>query len=82
MNFSDPTFQWVAGGVAVVLGWFARALILRQERRTHDLEVRVSTLETQMAAQRASYDLIHEMNRELQDLIKLTNRIAGHLKID
>ena len=78
MTLNDPIVLWGIGATATAAAWFAK----RQERRVTDLELRVSALETRMAAHDAGNALIHEMNRELQELIKLTNRIAGHLKID
>lgn len=78
MTLNDPIVLWGIGAAGAVLAWFAR----RQDRRISDLELRVNTLERRMEAHDAGNALIHEMNRELQELIKLTNRIAGHLKID
>jgi hypothetical protein len=78
MNWNDPLVLWIAGGVVAAGAWFVR----RQDRRIGDTETAVAMLKVQMADHDSNKRLLDRMYTELQDLTKLTNRIAGHLKID
>jgi len=80
-----PNEQAVAGAVGAVIGlvgWFVRRTISGQDTRLTTLEKHVGELKTQMAAHDANKQLLDSMYTELRELTKLTNRIAGHLKID
>lgn len=78
MSLNDPIVLWAIGGVAAAAAWYVR----RQDRRVSDLEGEVALLKVQMAEHNAGKVLLDKMYNELQELTKLTNRIAGHLKID
>jgi hypothetical protein len=70
MTLNDPIVIWAAGAVAAAAAWFIRRL-----------DRRVSDLEAKMAAHDAGKELLDRMYNELQELTKLTSRIAGHLNI-
>lgn len=82
MTVNDPIVVGAASGGAAAAAWVIRTWIIRQDKRVLTVESRIAALETRMAAHDAGNALIQQMNNELQELIKLTNRIAGHLKID
>ena len=78
MTLNDPIVLWGIGALGAVFAWFAR----REDRRISDLENAVDLLKVQMAGHETNKVLLDRMYDELQELTKLTNRIAGHLKID
>jgi hypothetical protein len=78
MSWNDPIVLWGIGALAAVGAWYLR----REDRRISDLEVAVAALKVQMAGHDGNKQLLDRMYGELQELTKLTNRIAGHLKID
>lgn len=82
MTLNDPIVQWGLGAAGAVAAWVVRTHIVKQDRRVTALETTVALLQVQMAGHDANKDMLDRMYRELQDLSKLTNRIAGHLKID
>ena len=67
---NDPIMVWATGAVAAAGGWFIRRL-----------DQRVSKLESDMAEHTANKEMLDRMYTELQELTKLTSRIAGHLNL-
>lgn len=78
---NDPLLVGGGGVLIAMVGYLARRQIAAQEERTKRLEARVGALENQMAAHDGSKLLLEQMYKDLQELTKLTNRIAGHLNI-
>ena len=79
-----PDSQIIAAAGASALGlvgWLVRRAITHQDARLNALEKHVSELKQSMAAHDAGKELLDRMYNELQELTKLTSRIAGHLNI-
>ena len=77
MSIDEPFVIWGLGVVVIVVG----ALITRLDRRVASNRTDVERLKEQMAGHDANKETLDRMYIDLQDLIRLTSRIAGHLNI-
>ena len=79
---SSALVSYGAGGLAAFVGWLIRRQVAAHDIRMKNLEMRTGELERQMATHDAGKEMLDKMYVQLQELTKLTNRIAGHLNIN